>query len=363
MTVDRTPAHPASTPARTRRLTFPDALRGFAALWVVLFHIGAGGQVAAFQRAIPTWLDTAIFTNGHLGVPVFFVLSGFVIALSIGDDAVDARYVGRFALRRAIRLDLPYWAAIALAVAVLAAKRAPLPGSDVTPVTAGNVLAHMFYVQLFLGLPAINPVFWTLTYEIQFYLAFCILLGVAQRAGATPDTRRPQHLVFLVAAVVAILAPLVPGLAVRGLALVNWHGFLLGAFVAWSLSGTIATPWFVAFAACLLGTWSRTGDSFTPVCVVTAIVLLLVGRAGHLGDWCAAAPLQWLGRISYSLYLLHVPVSGVAFRVVSHVTGAGAGGEAAAGLLVLAINLVAAWLFWRAIERPSTAFARRLRKT
>lgn len=362
MTEDRPPAG-APTPARTRRLTFPDALRGFAATWVVLFHIGAGGQAATFQQALPGWLNTVVFTSGHFGVPVFFVLSGFVIALSIGDDAVDARYVGRFALRRAIRLDLPYWAAIAIAVAVLTAKRALVPGADVTPVTAGNVLAHMFYVQLFLGLPAINPVFWTLTYEIQFYLAFCVLIGLAQRLGATPADRRPLHLLFLAAALLAIVAPMVPALQPRGLALANWHGFLLGAFVAWSLAGTISPGWFIAFAAALLGTWWRTGDSFTPVCVVTAVVLLLVGRAGHLGDWLSAAPLQWLGRISYSLYLLHVPVSGVAFRVVSRVLGGGAPSEALAAVVVLAINLAAAWVFWFAIERPSTELARRLRKT
>lgn len=359
-TVSATP--PAARPAHAKRLAFLDALRGVAAMWVVIFHIGEGGQAAALQAALPGWLNTAIFPSGHFGVPIFFVLSGFVIALSIGDDAVDLPYIGRFALRRAIRLDIPYWASIAVTLGFVAAKSAIQTGTPATNATVGQVLAHMFYLQDFLGVRSINTVYWTLCFEIQFYLIFCALLGVAQYFRRAADDHRALAIVFTIAAVASIVWPLVPALHLRGLALPNWHGFLLGAFVCWAIKGTMSTRWYVLYALALTGVYAITRDSFTIVCVLTSAMVLLVGRAGKLGSWLDAAWLQFLGKVSYSLYLLHVPISGAAFFVLSKVLGHSPAEDLLAVVLVIAINCVAAQLFWWGVERPSTALGRRLRK-
>ena len=68
-----------ATPPARQRLAFLDALRGAAALWVVLFHFGEGGQLSVLLAWLPQWLSAAIFTSGFSGVPVFFVLSGFLL--------------------------------------------------------------------------------------------------------------------------------------------------------------------------------------------------------------------------------------------------------------------------------------------
>src|SRR5687767_8776 len=104
------------------RFTFVDALRGVAALAVVLFHAVEGGHIPDLMAVMPAWL-TAMISHGHLGVAVFFVLSGFVIAHATYGQTITLSYLGRFMLRRSIRLDPPYWFAIAVAVgfAVLSA--------------------------------------------------------------------------------------------------------------------------------------------------------------------------------------------------------------------------------------------------
>lgn len=346
----------------TRRLAFLDALRGAAATWVVLFHFGDGGQITRLRAALPSWLDQSIFAAGHFGVPVFFVLSGFVIARSIGDGHVTPRYVGRFALRRAIRLDIPYWASIAVVLAFVALKRLALPAAVQPTTSPGDVLAHMFYLQEFLGLHPINPVYWTLTYEVQFYLLFCVLLGVAHALRHTPGDRRPEAAVFTFAAVVAIAWPLIPALHARGIALINWYAFLLGAFASWSLSGRLHPRWVALFAVALLAVWSRTRDSFIIACLATAMLIILVGRAGSLSNCGDSWLPQFLGKISYSLYLLHVPVSGAAFSLLSRLWDATVVHDVLAALIVLVINCVTAWCFWWLAERPSTALARRLRE-
>ena len=352
----RTSAAPAS------RLPFIDALRGIAALWVVLFHIGEGRQVAALQSVLPTWLDLAVFKAGHFGVPIFFVLSGFVIALSIGSDRVTARYGARFALRRAIRLDLPYWASIAVTLAFVAVKARLRPDAGVPVASAPQVLAHMVYLQDFLGYRSINTVYWTLCYEMQFYLMFCVLLGVAHACRREANDRRPQAIIFTLAAIISIVWPLLPALHLRGLALPDWHGFLLGAFAFWTLNGVMRARWFVLYALALTGVFARTHDGFTMACLITAVSLLLVGRSGHLTDWLRARNLQFLGKVSYSLYLLHLPITGAAYFALDRFFAHTQVLEEVEALLVIALNCLAAWLFWWIVERPSTALAKRVRK-
>jgi peptidoglycan/LPS O-acetylase OafA/YrhL len=296
-------------------------------------------------------------------VPIFFVLSGFVIALSIGSDRVTAGYTGRFALRRAIRLDLPYWASIAITLAFVAVKARMLPATGVPVATAPQVLAHMFYLQDFIGFPPINTVYWTLCFEIQFYLMFCALLGVSYSLSRDESDTRPRAIIFTLAAITSILWPLFPALHMRGLALPNWHGFLLGAFVYWSLKGVMRARWFALYALALTGVFAITRDSFTMVCVATATMILLVGRADKLSEWMQARWLQFLGKVSYSVYLLHLPISGAAFWALNKVLPHTPMLDIVASLIIIALNCVAAQLFWWAVERPSTSLAKRLRKT
>ena len=153
-------------------------MRGLAALWVVLFHAAEGRHLLKLEAALPAWLDADIFSHGNFGVPIFFVLSGFVIAHSVGGGRVDAAYLGRFTLRRSIRLGLPYWASIVLAIGFLSLKAAATHSPVAIP-TPGQIAAHVFYLQEILRVQEINSVYWTLCYEMQFYLLFCLLLAAA----------------------------------------------------------------------------------------------------------------------------------------------------------------------------------------
>lgn len=328
----------------------------------MIFHIGEGRQVASLQAALPSWLNLAVFKAGHLGVPIFFVLSGFVIALSIGTDRVTFGYTGRFALRRAVRLDLPYWASMAITLAFAAVKAQLRPDTGLPVATFRQVLAHMVYLQDFLGYKSINTVYWTLCYEVQFYLMFGMLLAVAHAFRRDANDRRPTAIIFTLAAIISIVWPLLPALHLRGLALPNWHGFLLGAFACWAFSGVMQMRWFVLYALALTGVFAITRDGFTMMCLVTSVTLLLVGRAGHLTDWLRTRWLQFLGKVSYSLYLLHLPITGAAFFALDKVRVHTAVIDEFAGLIVIVLNCLAAWLFWWSVERPSTALAKRVRK-
>ena len=96
-----------------------------AALAVVFYHVQG-----ALNRGDQAWFPDSmrqLAGGGHFGVNVFFVLSGFVIARSVRDGSMTPAYLGRFTLRRSVRLDPPYWSAIAARGRVDRPRPCPVP--------------------------------------------------------------------------------------------------------------------------------------------------------------------------------------------------------------------------------------------
>ena len=109
-------------------------------------------------------------------------------------------------LRRSIRLDPPYYASIALAIGFGFLSALVVPGKDF-PSVSWRHTAHLVYLQDILDLPAINPIYWTLCLEIQFYLIFCLLLGLAHRFRRDQTDRRSLYAIFLPAVLLAAAWP------------------------------------------------------------------------------------------------------------------------------------------------------------
>lgn len=151
---------------RAIKFRFIQALRGIAAALVVLYHAAEGGHIPALMAVLPA-PAAALFHHGWIGVPIFFALSGFVIAYSVSGQAIGWGFFGRFILRRSVRLDPPYWVSIGLVVAI-GALSAWVKAEAFDLPTPGQLLSHITYTQVLLGYPPINDVYWTLTYEVQF---------------------------------------------------------------------------------------------------------------------------------------------------------------------------------------------------
>ena len=151
------------------RLAPLDGLRAIAVLWVVAFHgvLFFGPHVAApALAALVTrpWAHAAL--QGDLGVDLFFVLSGFLIARMLLDERAEAGSIrlGRFWARRALRLMPAYWAALAL-VALL------------FPVNRETAWTNVLYLNNFVSFDhAFMGWAWSLAIEEQFYLLAPLLL-------------------------------------------------------------------------------------------------------------------------------------------------------------------------------------------
>jgi len=353
----------------TARFAFIDGLRGLAALWVALCHFTLAYPAAPdAAHSYPTIRDgfEAVAWRGSLGVDIFFVISGFVIAWSLRDVAVTPRVVGNFVGRRSLRLDPPYLVALLLAVAAGFASRALLRDSNATvPASWTDLVAHACYLQEFLHVRPLLPVAWTLCQEVQFYLVFILVWGVARRlrrGGVAPLGVPGLIVAFAPLAVVSLLVRwrIVP-LDWPALFVEQWFLFQLGVLVCWAVSGQVRAAWFVLYAAAVGGLLSWRWDDRAAMGLATAVVVFGVGKAGHLGDWLSWPVFQYLGRISYSLYLVHMIVGN---RVMNGLWRASGGSPSFVVSLcfvaaALAASILAAHLLYRLVERPSVALARR----
>jgi peptidoglycan/LPS O-acetylase OafA/YrhL len=365
---------PSPLPPATHRFVFIDGLRGIAAMIVMIFHFFVASEFQASLNLLLPLLFVQVLKYGYLGVEIFFVLSGFVMAHSQRNARINPPYLGNFALRRSLRLDPAYWLSLILALAFSLARVHLLGDSHAFIPSWRQMLANVFYLQLFLGSRAVNDVAWTLCYEVQFYLVISLLNSLSQYCSRKfpnliarwlPVAARSQNdcwrlLVFAPLAL-ASLFPVRLHLNLPGLFIEYWYMFFLGVLVQWVYDRKVHPAWFVGYATlvalCLIGG----GGPPRIAALVTAASIFAVAKLRRLDSLLAWRPLQFLGRISYSLYLLHsvliTPILLVGFRL----TGGSAGSILAWTLFAIAASIGGATLMYYFVEKPGVDLGRRLR--
>jgi peptidoglycan/LPS O-acetylase OafA/YrhL len=338
---------------RTVRFTLVDSLRGVAALWVVVYHAFAAGHLNCLQERLPEWISYGMFGAGNFGVAIFFVISGFVMAHSTCELRPSAINAARFMFRRSIRLDPPYWLSI-IFVLTMAALSASIKQETFRAPTTSEFLAHLVYLQGLLRMEQINDVYWTLCYEIQFYLAFILLIYVSHRLLG-----RCSLEIFSVSLLAGLLWPagIIVQPPVSGLFINLWYAFAIGVFAYHARTDASWRGCFL-LGALILGwiAWERR-DSFAATTAITACVVFI----GADKSWLDFRVLQKLGLISYSLYLIHNPITGASFFLLRKLGfGTSSVLDVINLLLVLGVCLLASIAFYFCFERPSVKIARRV---
>ncbi|MCO8271443.1 acyltransferase [Actinoplanes sp. TRM 88003] len=372
------------------RMAWLDGLRAVAVLLVLYAHVSR--YLLTDARAVSAeWLHA-----GPAGVMLFFLVSGYIVPASLERHGS----LRRFWVGRAGRL-LPLYTAVALAVVLLGYYRPADPGTA--------VVAHATMVPFLLGVAPATPVFWTLSFEMVFYLlvaalfalrlhradgvvAVVLALAAVLSAPLAPQAvRTPYAALALVGGLAALLsrrrwAVTAGALTLGGLAVTlvtagadpahAWDGLLI---VAVMFTGTTIyradtgrTGWWPVavvapvVAAGLLFNWSAelvALDALTPRYVARAVITLTVFAglfaAGMLTRrWRTPGWLAWIGVVSYSVYLNHY----VLLLVMRPLFPAGLGlwSQIALVAAYLCVVLTVSWVTHRYLELPGQRWARRM---
>jgi peptidoglycan/LPS O-acetylase OafA/YrhL len=313
-------------PSAKPKIGIVGALRGFAALAVCWFH---------FTYGQTHWLKWS-GQYGWLGVHTFFVISGFIIPYSLYQYRYTIRDYFRFLGKRLARLHPPYLASIVVVVVLYLAVSAAFPHAGIPPLDLSfrQFAYHFFYLNDFVGRDWLNVAYWTLSIELQWYL----LLGV------TFPLLCNRNWLFQIAGAMLMLIGyrLVPSQHII------FHSvpiFLIGVFVFQYRLG-LSSAWRMLLSIAAMFALMKTPIGM-PVAIVSSCTGLLIAFATLENRWC-----NRLGEISYSLYLLHIPVG---LNVLSFLSRLPYSGSylVVIDLAVVVVCLYASWLFYRWIESPS----------
>ncbi len=386
---------PTNSPPTQGRLQSIDALRGIAALGVVLYHAISQAAVVAPANLFhwPVKLLQFGASLGYIGVFLFFVISGFCIHLQWARARANGQpqeiKFGSFWRRRFRRLYPPYLITLALFMAMAAW-------------TTGVNLTHFFVYDLVLHLLmlhnldpntcyGINGVFWTLAVEEQLYLAYFLLLFLRTRFGWGPTllicgAARVMWFMFSHAAFVQFGV----GIPVPEAAASHWFTWALGAIAVEAAFGLVKLPrwtrnlWIAGLAIILASATSVILPVTQKDTLPHNLAWLLMHPAWGLGffilvnravqaeqSWVLSlrkrgvtagvaarlaarlagglvAVAAFIGVFSYSLYLTHELVIMQSWWFVSLRLPP----VLNALLIVIPATVAFAWLFYRVCEKP-----------
>ncbi|MHC5797408.1 acyltransferase family protein [Lacisediminihabitans sp. FW035] len=373
----------AMAPASSSRLRSLDGLRGLAAVIVVFHHLSltmptiAGGNpptpVSPVTWSLEWWLIATpahLFVAGPEAVLVFFVLSGLVVALPV-IRKVNFDWIGYY-VQRMLRLYLPSIASVLLAAVWIlvshqdraTATSAWTAGSSYSSVGVKDVISGF---DLLFGNININNPLWSLRWEVLFSLALPLFVIIAVA------TRRFWWVVLVLCGIASVVGQHLTNDSLRYLPV-----FLLGTVVAVKLPDiqswmAVLAPrrWFTPVAATIVVasllaiTLPWVTDAIWPksqLLHVASSAVVVIGAFGLVigaGFWNPLSALlstrlfRWLGRISFSLYLVHVPI------IIAMSSLFGPDNLAISIPVSLLLSLIAGELFARFVEQPSHRLSRR----
>ncbi len=263
-------------------------LRGLASMLVCFQHLigvrSVGGEMYLKSDNF-LWLLHGL---GYVGVYIFFTISAFIIPYALHQNQYQIRHFFSYLFKRAIRLDPPYWFRLFSIVLIIIF----LPSYKVEPATfeIGKLLAHLFYMNWYFAYDWFSLMYWTLEIEFQFY----ILIGLTYNLF----TNQNKIICYCTLFLFLLLAYLTPNSYT-----VFYYGeiFLIGIILFLYYIDHFSYKEFVIFllSTIFVATTKLPLQTLPPSLFVVACVLWL-----NIDNRIS----NFLGTISYSLYLVHAPV-------------------------------------------------------
>ena len=316
-----------------------DAIRGIAAIFVVLYHYtvqyGAifGFTVAPFFR----------FEFGKYGVELFFIVSGFVIFLTLNKTTNPYDFI----VSRFSRLYPAYWAAVILTFTV--ATMAALPNYGIS---LKNAFINLSMLQKFVHVPPVDGVYWTLVIELSFYIVMFIFFLTKQLKNITAIALLWLFIIISLNFIEQSLGIHLPSF-VRFILMLTYGNLFIAGIMFYKIMHEKNLIHYLILLIALLTEYYLRGAVVWHVLFYYVLFFLFTSQ--NL-KFLAMKPLVYLGTISYSLYLIH---QNIGYVVIQWLESHDMINAVSAVLVPLVIVVIIAILMQKYIEKPALIFIRR----
>lgn len=293
--------------SQRRRFTELDSLRGLAALIVVFYHYTIYYDEKFSHEQ---WGQIGLFTFGHYGVQLFFIISGFVIYMSL----MNVKSVSDFAIKRSIRLYPAYMFAVALTFLIVS-----LASAESLKTTFPEAMVNLTMLQDFIPtVKNVDGVYWTLRVELTFYVIMAILLSM----GVVKNTMAIASIWLATSASIQIMnAVLSTDLTalIEKYSMSNYSQmFIIGMmfYCIWQHGGRKRYYGLIGLAIGYDFIFEGVTNGLFSILFVMIFQLVLLGRM----QWLNTRILVFFGTVSYPLYLVH---QNIGYVIINKMQSAG----------------------------------------
>ncbi|HEY8405223.1 MAG TPA: acyltransferase [Flavobacteriales bacterium] len=328
--------------SKSNQLPIINTLRAIAALMVCVFHFSWHSDETGMLYPEDNFIRYYGW-QGHIGVYVFFVISGFVIPLSMWYGRYHLRDFFRFIAKRLVRLHPPF--VLTLVVMALLAVCYSWVDGTLLVIDVKRILHNFFLTAEFFDVQWYQGIYWTLAIEFQYYLLIGLLFPLFSwkpswisvlffipflLSAHFFDHQTGKHIIFFHAPVFAM-----------GIALFLHHiKHINGAALV------------LIMACCMVETRYELSPEIAVATSITSYAIACMNWHNRV--------LDFVGKVSYSLYLTH-GISGGTFLYATARYAESFVAKTVLLVLTLLVSIAGAWIFYKIIEEPSIRWSKRIR--
>ncbi|NTW24662.1 MAG: acyltransferase, partial [Lentimicrobium sp.] len=279
---------------------------------------------------------------GFLGVDVFFVISGFVIPYAMYRANYNIKNIGRFLGKRFVRIEPPYILSIFLVLFLnWLSTQSPYYRGEAFNIDSTRLLLHFGYLNAFFSHPWYNDVYWTLAIEFQYYIIIALFFPLL--ISKNKNLSIGFLLIFGISGFFLSQHSLI-----FNYSLLFIVGILLFQFrIGYLTKGEFGTLLLIA----LMLIFAKFDKRYLVAALLPYFFINYFEFTGRIS--------KFLGNISYSLYLVHIPIGGRIINLTENFVQNPMIREIMV-FVALAISILAAWLFYMIIEKPAINWSKRV---
>jgi peptidoglycan/LPS O-acetylase OafA/YrhL len=335
-----------------QRLLFIDALRAVASQLIVLHHLAFYGPMSDHAMPLASSLITWLSNDARIAVQVFFAIGGFFAAKSLAPDVhlLIGSPLKRF-VKRYLTIGIPCLAAVLLSILCAAIARAlmvhySIPNSP----TIMQIVIHALFLQSILGVEGLSAGCWYVAIDFQLFALFLGCLWLVRSTGAVTERSKLFVLVLISVLALASLFYFNRDPTWDVWALYFFGSYATGALAYWAAGRKNAVLWLALMAAVVVAALCYEWRSRIAMALVTSLALGVGQRYDLLHRWPRSRTLAWLGKISYSVFLVHFSVCMVVNGLFSRFAGQNPLINAAGMLIAWGASIAVGAFFYSSVE-------------